>query len=261
MIRVLRHLIFKFASIWNYFRCKQNYKIAQKAVRQFASPSSENDVADIICDICKAIKNVRLENCRYLPGAIRLTYNEELDDSQQETVNDIIGIIANDPTLKSKYDGDFNGLYYEELLFSFSAMLDYLVSEERKMTTGYPLTVRDDYDVIPIPDFEAAKVFGEYVDWCITKSRFDFETYTPHGETFYFVVRKDYRKTKKSEISLGNPKDDYGLSMLAISIRKNGRLASCTTRWNEASVGNRTLGVSEICQLLNCDFHNVFVPH
>ena len=58
-----------------------------------------------------------------------------------------------------------------------------------------------------------------------------------------------------------HPLDEYGLSMIAISVRKNGRLASSTTRWNETIVGNKALNVQQISNLIGKDFYSVFTPH
>lgn len=57
------------------------------------------------------------------------------------------------------------------------------------------------------------------------------------------------------------PLDEYGLSMIAVSVRKNGRLASSTTRWNEASQGNKTLTPQQISNLIGRDFYTVFIPN
>ena len=46
-------------------------------------------------------------------------YLEELDESQQETVNDILSIIESNEVYQKQLDGNFNGLYYEDLSFQF----------------------------------------------------------------------------------------------------------------------------------------------
>lgn len=243
-----------------YINENRDYECAKKAVRTYANPKDEGEVVSIIHDMYKIVPNTRLLNAKYLTGSIRLVYNEELDESQQETVNDIIQVIINDKKLTDKYDRDFNGLYYEELLFELSEEIDDLIKNERKATKAHSDKVNENYEIVYIPNYDKAKEYKSYVDWCITKSDFSFKTYTPHNEVFYFAIRKDFKEINKPETQPNNPKDEYGLSMLAISVRKNGRLASCTTRWNDASLGNKSLNVNEICELLGCNFYEVFKP-
>jgi NAD-dependent deacetylase len=115
------------------------------------------------------------------------------------------------------------------------------------------------YTIIHIPDFEKAKVFAPYCDWCICQSEFDYETYTLNGETFYFCLKEGFEKTVKCA---GNnyPYDDYGVSMLAISVDPDGQLANCTNRWNVDRIGNPNLTVQEVSQIVGRDFYDVFKP-
>ena len=115
------------------------------------------------------------------------------------------------------------------------------------------------YTIIHIPDFEKAKVFAPYCDWCICQSGFDYDTYTLNGETFYFCLKEGFEKTAKRA---GNnyPYDDYGVSMLAISVAPDGQLANCTNRWNVDRIGNPNLTVQEVCQIVGRDFYEVFKP-
>lgn len=48
--------------------------------------------------------------------------------------------------------------------------------------------------------------------------------------------------------------------MLAISVKPDGRLASCTTRWNEASERNRIMNATEISKTIGANFYEVFKP-
>lgn len=74
---------------------------------------------NIIHDIQKNIPYSRILKDKYLEGTIRLVYLEELDESQQETVNDILSIIESNEVYQKQLDGNFNGLYYEDLSFQF----------------------------------------------------------------------------------------------------------------------------------------------
>ena len=53
------------------------------------------------------------------------------------------------------------------------------------------------YIIIPVPDFEKAKAFAPHCDWCICQAKFDYDTYTLNGETFYFCLKEGFEKTAK----------------------------------------------------------------
>ena len=237
----------------------RNFERAKKAVRTYCNPRDNDEIFIIIHDTQHNVPYSRICKDKYLEGVIRLIYNEELDESQMETINDILNVISNNTNYILKYNGDFNGLYYEELLFEFYDEIENLLQKERETSAKQEYIPNQSYSVIEIKNFSDASKFSKCVDWCIVRSKFDFETYTTHGETFYFCLKDGYEKISclKGE---GHPLDSYGLSMIAVSVRKNGRLATCTTRWNEASNGNRILTIQQISQLLGMDFYSVFKP-
>lgn len=115
------------------------------------------------------------------------------------------------------------------------------------------------YTIIPIPDFEKAKTFAPHCDWCICQAKFDYGTYTLNGETFYFCLKEGFEKMTK-RAGDNHPFDEYGLSMIAVSVTPDGRLANCINRWNEDRIGNPNLTVQEINQMVGHDFYEVFKP-
>lgn len=115
------------------------------------------------------------------------------------------------------------------------------------------------YTIIPIPDFEKAKAFAPHCDWCICQAKFDYDTYTLNGETFYFCLKEGFEKTAK-RAGDNYPYDDYGVSMLAISVTPDGQLANCTNRWNEDRIGNPNVSEQEISDLIGTNFQETFKP-
>ena len=236
-----------------------NFERAKKAVKRYCNPQSTDEMFAIIHDIQRDIPYSRILNGKYLEGIIRLVYVEELDESQQETINDMLSIISSNKSYVSKYNGNFNGLYFEDLGYQFYDEINTLINQERQESAKQQYHSDNLYNIVYIKNFEEASKYSKYVDWCIVKSQWDFERYTPHGESFYICLRNGFESIPM-EKGNNNPLDDYGLSMLAISVRKNGRLASSTTRWNETIVGNKTLNVQQISNLIGKDFYSVFIP-
>ena len=115
------------------------------------------------------------------------------------------------------------------------------------------------YHIIPITSFDEAKKYAPHCDWCICKAEFDYETYTLHGETFYFCLREGFAETPKA-VGDNHPLDEYGLSMLAVSVTPDGRLANFTNRWNEDRIGNPIVSEQEISEIIGRDFREVFKP-
>lgn len=52
----------------------------------------------------------------------------------------------------------------------------------------------------------------------------------------------------------GFPKDDYGLSIIAVFVRNNGRLESVTSRWNSFQEGDSLMTSEELKALLGDEF-------
>lgn len=115
------------------------------------------------------------------------------------------------------------------------------------------------YHIIPITSFNKAKEYAPYCDWCICQAEFDFETYTMHDETFFFCLREGFAETPKA-VGENHPLDEYGLSMFAVSVAPDGRLANFTNRWNEDRIGNPNVSEQEISEFIGRNFREVFKP-
>lgn len=238
----------------------RNFERAKIAVKRYCNPKNNDDMFSIIHDIQRNIPYSRILKDKYLEGVIRLIYSEELDGSQHETINDILSIIGDNNNYQEIFNGNFNGMYFEDLYFQFYNEINNLLNKERQDSARQSYKPNNDYIIIKINGYEDAMKYAKYTDWCISQSLFDYETYTPHGETFYICLKNGYQHIPMVR-GENHPLDNYGLSMIAVSVRKNGRLASSTTRWNEASSGNKILTPQQISQLLGRDFYTVFIPN
>lgn len=232
---------------------------ARQAIRKYCPNTKEEDqIWDMLNAIRVEAPFSRIFDGKYLAGVIRLIFQEELEFAQIDEINTILEIISQDQSLSDKYDYDFNGLYFEELHFEFNDKIEDFVNREKR-SLGEIVATDNEYTIVPIHTFEEASQFAKYTDWCITKSNFDFESYTSAKQSFYFCYKKGFELMIEPKQSC-SCMDDYGLSLIAVSVYQNRRLSTSTTRWNEGSGGNKTLSIVKISELIGKNFYDVFVP-
>ena len=89
-----------------------------------------------------------------------------------------------------------------------------------------------------------------------------FDSYTSDGiGQFYFCLRNGFENVPE-KVGEGCPLDEYGLSMVAVSVDENGALHTCTCRWNHDNGGNDSImDTKQISQLIGRNFYEVFNPN
>ena len=238
----------------------KNRKRAESQVKTYCKDlKNENDVIDRVTFVKQMIPNYRLAEWKFLPGLCRMVYCEELEQEQMDIINEILYYLSENPNLIQNYNGDFNGLYFEELWSEFEEKIKLMYEKEKWEMSQINFTPTKHYSIIPIHSQSDAEKYYKDTEWCIAKSDFDFQTYTLRNESFYFCLVDNYKEYEKKK-GKNHPLDEYGLSMLAISVKPDGRLASCTTRWNEASERNKIMNAMEISKTIGANFYEVFKP-
>ena len=238
----------------------KNMKLARNAIRKYCKDAtSEDRVWDILNETRYDIPFSRIYDCKYLCGVIRLVHKEGLGTMEMDVINDILEVLSKDKRLASAYNNDFNGLYYEDLKFKFYDYIQRLMNDER-ISINTTQNTASQYSIVPVNTYDDVRKFLPYTEWCITKSEIDLKHYTNHGQKFYICLKNGFEDVQAIKTDK-YPLDEYGLSMIAVSVYPNGRLATCTTRWNEASMGNRSLNVQQISSLIGLNFYNVFKPN
>ncbi len=237
----------------------RNMKKARNAIKRYCrNVKTNDDVWIILNEIRELIPFSRIYDSKYLEGVIRLVYQEELEFPQMEQINAILEVLSQKTELAERYDSNFNGIYYDDLRMEFFDEIRELIENEK--TSLNDITYSDNgYTIIPIKTFEEAQKYSHLTEWCITKNKFDFETYTNGNQSFYFCLKNGYEKLTTPTNSKSYL-DEYGLSMIAVSVYSNGRIASSTTRWNEGSTGNKSLSPRQISEIIGKNFFDVFVP-
>jgi hypothetical protein len=124
------------------------------------------------------------------------------------------------------------------------AMVNRIFAMERKSSN---------YKIVQIKSFSESTYYAkffkeEYVKaqrnrpagWCITDNKQMFEVYVDpkdktKGEVYYYLLREPDWNTKftiSDDESKRSPFDNYGSSMIAISIKQNGMIYKATSRYN-----------------------------
>ena len=89
-----------------------------------------------------------------------------------------------------------------------------------------------------------------------------YNSYTKDGiGLFYFCLKDGFENVQKVE-GEGCPLDEYGKSMIAISVNDDGSLNTATCRWNHDNGGNDNIfkDAKEVSQFFGVNFFDTFKP-
>ena len=199
---------------------------------------------------------------KFILGVTRMFCDGELRRANDiGGLNSTLKLVASDAHI-NEYDRNLNGISCQELIQRFAkAMSDNLEAEKTEINQ-MAFDTPSDYEIVRIDSFEQAEEYGRYVSWCVTHDERMFDSYTSNGvNQFYFCLKNGFEGVEESP-SEGCPLDEYGLSMIAVSVDESGRLNTCTCRWNHDNGGNDSIMSSkEISQVIGMNFFDVFKPN
>ena len=215
-------------------------------------------------EIRNTMPNVRLADCKFLVGVTRLYFDNQTNPDIQSVfnkLNKMLKIICS-KTHVDEYDNNLNGMSFDELDKRFSGAVQKELDNDRDEIDKLVLLKRSDYDIIAINSFEQARKYGKYVSWCITHHKSAFDSYTKNGlGRFYFCLKPGFQKIRK-RAGDDCPMDDYGKSMIAISVNDDGSLNTCNCRWNRDNDGNdNMMDTKEISEFFGVNFYKTFKPY
>lgn len=216
-------------------------------------------------EIRNMMPNVRGANCKFLLGASRLYFDDLAKDQRNlqrksARLNKILKLVTSD-THVNEYDHNLNGLSLQQLEDKFGNAVQQNLQNDMDAIGSVEYQKNTQYDIVRIPDFETAEKYGQYTSWCVTHYENMFDNYT-NGEmgVFYFCLQKGFQNVPRVTGS-GCPMDDYGKSMIAISVNDDGSLNTCTCRWNHDHGGNDSMmSTKEISDFFGVNFYQVFKP-
>lgn len=241
-------------------RESKNINLARKFLK---SKGYDDENAQKILDgIRTDIPNSRLAQCKFLLGISRLYVEGKLDDGGNiQKFNKLLPYIASEAHV-NEYDNNLNGMSLEDIENRFSEIRKRDVELSRKNSYSKKRSVNGNYNIVRIPDFGTASRYGGYTEWCVTHDKSMYDSYTDNGiGLFYFCLRKGFENVRKIK-GENAPLDEYGLSMIAVSVDENGDVNTITCRWNHDMEGNdHIMSKDELEDLLGVNFYETFKPY
>ena len=216
-------------------------------------------------EIRNLMPNVRLANCKFLLGVSRIYFDEFMRDTANfqrnaAELNKLLKVIASDAHV-NEYDHNLNGLTMKQLEEKFSGAVRQNLQNDMDAIASSQYQRNIEYDIVKISDYEEASKYGQYTSWCVTHYPNMFDNYTNDGMgLFYFCLRRGFEQVPRNR-GEGCPMDDYGKSMIAISVNDDGSLNTCTCRWNHDNGGNdNMMTTKEISDFFGVNFYDTFKP-
>lgn len=131
------------------------------------------------------------------------------------------------------------------------------------------------YTILRIDNFNEAEKYSQYCTWCICTSVTSFDQYgmadgqvggIPAGGRIYFCLRDDFKNVERptdengNTIMDGDPLDDYGLSMICVTVwADDGACNTITSRWNHVNGGSdNVMTPDELEDVLGVSFYAAF---
>ena len=241
-------------------RESKNINLARKYAK---SKGYDDEQAQKLIDgIRTDIPNSRLGQCKFLMGIVRLFLDNQLSDgSSIQKLNKLLPYIASDTHIK-EYDNNINDLSLDEINNKFSSIQQQDAEQSKKNSYSKQHVKNNDYTIVRIPDFKTASKYGEYTSWCVTHSDDMYMNYTTNGRGLFYFCLKNGFETVPKEKGENAPLDEYGLSMIAVSVDEEGEPNTITSRWNHDMEGNdHIMSKDELENLLGVNFYETFKPY
>lgn len=198
---------------------------------------------------------------KFTLAATKMFLDRQLTDAQTIVeLNTALAYAANEKHY-NEFDRNLNGLSAQDFINMIrpESEADNRKKQDEVNNTQY--TQNNDYDIVRIDSFEQAQQYGNYTSWCITHRSDMWDSYTVDGiNQFYFCLIKGFESVPK-EKGENCPLDEYGLSMVAVSVNPMGGLKTCTCRWNHDNGGNdNIMDERQISQMVGRNFYSTFKP-
>ena len=237
-----------------------NMKRARKYLESKGySPEQRQQILD---SIRTDIPNSRLQQCKFLLGVTRLYMEGQLNNAQNiAAINKTLKYIASDAHV-NEYDFNLNGENLDTLVQRFDGVAKDDLQASMNASNARRLTVNNNYTIVPIDSPEEASKYGKYTSWCVTHDKNMYDSYTNNGSgRFYFCLHKGFENEPMVEGD-GCPLDNYGLSMIAVSVTMEGEVNTITCRWNHDNGGNDSImTIEQLEDTLGRNFYQTFKPY
>lgn len=239
----------------------RNMKAAKDFVKEVFPNYGDNEAMALIGIVKHDMNNTKGAKCKFLKGILRMVVNRELTNAN--IINDVNHCLqyATQPPYVDQYDQDLNGLSAQEFVDTFKNIADEALTNDKDNLSKQTFDGNTHYTIVEIQNFNEAKQYSKYTDWCVVETADSFDNYTRQGEGFlYFCLRDGFENVEKVA-GENAPLDDYGLSMIAVTVNPNGSCNTITTRWNHENGGNdNVMSTEELSRIIGKNFYDAFSP-
>lgn len=236
-------------------RESKNINLARRYAKDFFQ-GNEEKAQQLIDQLRLGIPNSRINQSKYLLGITRLFLDRELSLNNFSQINRILPLIDK----SGKFDNNLSGLPYHKLWKMFKDEIRTNLETSKSNLSGMSFSPNRKYKIVPIESFKQASKYSKYAEWCVCQDQSSYDIYTRNGSSkFYFCLRNGYTRLKPVE-GENHPKDNYGLSMIAVLVREDGSLDSCTSRWNLKMGDGLIMNEQELSNLIGVNFYETFKP-
>ena len=199
---------------------------------------------------------------KFILGVTRMFLDRQITDQRTiSQLNTTLEYVSSDAHI-NEYDRNLNGMSAQDLIQRFAKAVSDDFEKNKSDINSMNFEGKSQYEIVRIDSFEQAQQYGQYTSWCVTHNENMFDSYTHNGiGQFYFCLRHGFENEKaiKGE---NCPLDTYGLSMIAVSVDENGRLNTCTCRWNQDNGGNDSImDPKQISEVIGMNFYQTFKPN
>ena len=257
-IRITEEQLKKISNVLTEDKESKNLSKARKYIR---SVNSTLDAQKIVDAIRSDIPNSRIADCKFILGIARMALNNELHNheiiSQLNQTLKLVGSAAH----VNEYDNNLNNETAETLIGRFAKIVQNDLEQSKQDLGSIQYIRNNDYQIVPINSFDEAKEYGQYTSWCVAHYDEMYENYTHKGlGKFYFCLKKGFEHIEKIK-GENCPLDEYGLSMIAVSVNEDGSCNTITCRWNHDNNGNDSVMTpKELSEIIGINFYQIFKP-
>ena len=165
---------------------------------------------------------------KFILGVTRMFLDRQITDARTiSQLNTTLEYVSSDAHI-NEYDRNLNGMSAQDLIQRFAKAVSDDFEKNKTEIDAMNFERKSQYNIVRIDSFEQARRYGKYTSWCVTHNEDMFDSYTNNGiGQFYFCLRHGFENEEAVE-GENCPLDNYGLSMIAVSVDENGRLNTCT---------------------------------
>ena len=223
---------------------------------------SSDEALEIDTRIHNDIHNYGICDWKYVIGVARMVASRVgVGDIDTTGLDRSLGILGSDPEVAAQFDENLNGLSVDQFIEKMQPYVAHQLEADKQRSASQQRQVNSRYTIVSVPTFEDCTKYHKYTDWCVTWSKPNYDHYTHGGSgNFYFCLRDDYKTVRKVD-GPDAPLDDYGLSMIAVSVNADSSLNTATSRWNhDHGSHDHMFSVEQLEDILGVSFYETFKP-